>query len=987
MYLNIVDGFSGMIFSQSFPNICVGQNYRFSFSTRDAWSSSNNLTFNVYDNANVLLSTQTVINSSTWNDITMPSFIATTSTIRFEIVTNLAGGPGNDAGFDDLRLFQCQPTPINYTVTKCLGSPSFNLYEEQSGTILSTSGVWTGPTALQNGYSGTYNPATNTNGNYTYTIDGAVGCADSTAVFAVQVITTPVINPVAPIQGCQNAVLPTITGTNITSLAAYHTGTNGTGTSYAAGATISGSQTLYIYDGTTGCSDEEPVTITISQPYSAGSDHAATYCVQPGLLDLNNFLSGNTGPAGTWSESTNPPSGAFTASNANFDTDGLPDNSYTFRYVAPVNGPCPQDTAIITIVISNDLTVDLGNDTTFCAGQGLTLAPGSYDSYLWDNNSTNATRYVSLPGTYWVRTGTMGDNVIINGDFESGNSGFSTQYVPGSGGSYGLLSNAGTYAITTSPNLVHTNFTSCSDHTPNPGSQMLVVNGSGTPNTNVWCQTVNIQPNTEYQFSTWVTSAVNDPNVAQLQFNINSANVGNIFSPAPTGCTWSQFYQTWNSGMNVSAQICIVNQNTNTGGNDFVLDDISFAPICFAYDTIQVGNYPTPIITVTPNDTICSGESTNMTASSATPNMTYNWSPGSLTGSTVTLSPTASTVYTVNGTSEHGCVSSNVSRSIIVRPTPIASIFVNGNDTICVGATVIMDGSSSVSGSALEWQPSGNTATQEIVTPNTTTNYTLTATTAAGCTDDTTITIYVIPDLELDISGTTTICEGNTTTLTATSNQPGTNFEWFPGNQTGSQYTTPNSGWVYLSGDFYFCPQVHDSIQITVLPNPEVDAPSDVEMCPGEIIQVTATSNMPNSVFTWSPGNLTGATATVTANNTMTIFVTAQNGSCVSEPDSMHLIVSGACDLQIPNVFTPNADGNNDYFQLINYDGISELNCVIVNRWGNVIREFNTPSFKWDGTDKAGNKVSEGVYFYHITATSKADDAFDKQGIVQVVFD
>jgi hypothetical protein len=214
MYLNIVDGFSGMIFSQSFPNICVGQNYRFSFSTRDAWSSSNNLTFNVYDNANVLLSTQTVINSSTWNDITMPSFIATTSTIRFEIVTNLAGGPGNDAGFDDLRLFQCQPTPINYTVTKCLGSPSFNLYEEQSGTILSTSGVWTGPTALQNGYSGTYNPATNTNGNYTYTIDGAVGCADSTAVFAVQVITTPVINPVAPIQGCQNAVLPTITGTS-----------------------------------------------------------------------------------------------------------------------------------------------------------------------------------------------------------------------------------------------------------------------------------------------------------------------------------------------------------------------------------------------------------------------------------------------------------------------------------------------------------------------------------------------------------------------------------------------------------------------------------------------------------------------------------------------------------------------------------------------------------------------------------------------------
>lgn len=51
MYLNIVNGQIGLIYSQPFTSLCVGQQYRFSFSTRDAFSSTNNLTFNV-KNAN-----------------------------------------------------------------------------------------------------------------------------------------------------------------------------------------------------------------------------------------------------------------------------------------------------------------------------------------------------------------------------------------------------------------------------------------------------------------------------------------------------------------------------------------------------------------------------------------------------------------------------------------------------------------------------------------------------------------------------------------------------------------------------------------------------------------------------------------------------------------------------------------------------------------------------------------------------------------------
>lgn len=987
MYMNIVDGYTGLLYSKTYSNICIGQNYRFSFSVRDAWSSTNNLTFNVYDGNNVLLVTQTVVTNSIWNDVVMNSFTSPTTSIRFEIVTNTAGGPGNDAGFDDLRLSQCQPAPLNYVINECAGVPDFDLYTAQSGTILSSNGSWSGPSSLQNGYLGTFSTASNTSGNYTYTVNGASGCADSSAVFTVQIFSTPTINPTGPLENCQQLILPAITGSDLSSQAAYYSSSNGMGTSYAPGAVINTSQTLYMYDGTTGCSDEEPVSITISQPYSAGADNSISFCTPIGILDLNLLVNGNTGPGGTWAETSNPASGAFSPGSGNLDTDNMPSGVYTFTFTAPANGSCPTDEALFTIAMGGQLSVDLGNDTTFCQGQGVTLSPGVYDSYLWDNNSTNPTRYVSAPGTYWVRVGTTGDNLIVNGDFEQGNTEFTTNYTVGSGGAFGQLTNPGTYAITTSPNLVHNNFTACTDHTADPGANMMVVNGSGTPNTNVWCQSVPVQPNTDYQFGTWVSSALTDANVAQLQFNINSSSLGSVFSPPPTGCQWVEFYQVWNSGMNVSAQICIVNQNTSGGGNDFVIDDISFAPICYASDTIVIGNYPQPAISVSPNDTICSGEIAQLTASSATPGLTYTWNPGAINGNPLNVSPVSSTVYTVSAVSPEGCTSNSVSRSIIVRPTPQASIFINGNDTICNGATVLLDGTSTVPSSTLVWSPSGNSAAQESVTPSVTSAYTLTATTPFGCQDDTTITIFVIPDLDVSISGTTTFCESSGSTLTASSNQTGMLYQWLPSGQTGSQLNVnaQDAGWIYLTGNYFFCPQAIDSVEISISPNPQVTVPSDVEVCPGEPVTMTVASDQPGSTFSWTPGNLSGAVNTLTVNSSTTYTVIAQNGDCVSAPATFSINVSGACYLIVPNVFTPNGDASNDFFQLVSYEGISTLECVIINRWGSVIREFDTPDFHWDGTDKAGRKVSEGVYFYKITAVTKAGEVLNEQGMVELV--
>lgn len=643
MYLNITDGYTGLLYSQPFTNMCLGQSYRFSFSTRDAWTSNNNLTFNVKDASGTVLATQTVANGSAWNDITMAAFTPTTTTITFEIVTNLAGGPGNDAGFDDLRLSQCAPAPITRTLAVCSGGATANLYSTVN-TVLSQAGIWTGVSALTNGYQGTFTSGMNTAGLYTYTIDGAPGCADSVANVTVSLVATPNLNPIANVQACATYTLPAITGTALSGNERYYTGTGGTGTSYTAGQAITTSQTLYAYGGAPGCSDEEMFTITISQPPSAGFDNGAYYCGPGPVITMSSFLSAGTTP-GSWSETTTPASGNFNPGTSAFNTNGLPPGTYTFTYTTLGTGGCSNDVANFTISIGNIPSVNLGPDTVLCTGQTITLnaaTTGPYDSYRWNNNSTASTRFVTSAGTYSVRVGKLGNNQIVNGDFESGNTGFTTDYVPGTGGSYGLLTNEGTYAITTSPSLAHNDFTNCQDHTPAPGTQMMVVNGSGIPGTNVWCQNVPVQPNTEYQFGAWVSNALTNSNVAQLQFSINGSTLGSIFSTPVTGCTWQQFFQTWNSGLNNSAQICILNQNVNIGGNDFLMDDITFKPICYSYDTIVVSYSTFPVVNLGADTTLCEGS--NLLLDAQNPGSTYLWNDGS---TNQTLNVTTSGTYDV----------------------------------------------------------------------------------------------------------------------------------------------------------------------------------------------------------------------------------------------------------------------------------------------------------------------------------------------------
>jgi gliding motility-associated-like protein len=71
----------------------------------------------------------------------------------------------------------------------------------------------------------------------------------------------------------------------------------------------------------------------------------------------------------------------------------------------------------------------------------------------------------------------------------------------------------------------------------------------------------------------------------------------------------------------------------------------------------------------------------------------------------------------------------------------------------------------------------------------------------------------------------------------------------------------------------------------------------------------------------------------------------------------------------VPNVFTPNGDGQNDLLKILSIDGSSEFSMLVFDRWGLKIFESDTSSSLWDGNTKGGRECSDGIYYYEVRYT------------------
>ncbi|MEY4875635.1 MAG: hypothetical protein RL708_784, partial [Bacteroidota bacterium] len=354
-----------------------------------------------------------------------------------------------------------------------------------------------------------------------------------------------------------------------------------------------------------------------------------------------------TNITGTWtgpSTLTNGYSGTF---NPATNTNG----NYVYTFASP-SIRCISDTAAITIntaVCGNSCSnLLLTNDTIICKNAILQLKAkldtGTISTITWSpswglSNATiwNPTTTATKDTMYHVTVQAVSPiNLIANGDFSLGNASFTSGYtycsasVPPVGcvQSWGLLSCQGFYTITTSPNLAHTNFSAFSNHTGGAGN-MIVVNGSSSPSISVWCQTVTVTPNTNYNLSAWIANV--DPfstsaSLGILSFNINGTQQGLKFSPVLATGVWTNQFITWNSGANTVANICINDSSTAGGGNDFAIDDISFNKVCSVTDSVKITVNITPTISLPKDSFLCGAVNVNIgTTISGKPTPSLLW--------------------------------------------------------------------------------------------------------------------------------------------------------------------------------------------------------------------------------------------------------------------------------------------------------------------------------------------------------------------------
>jgi len=85
----------------------------------------------------------------------------------------------------------------------------------------------------------------------------------------------------------------------------------------------------------------------------------------------------------------------------------------------------------------------------------------------------------------------------------------------------------------------------------------------------------------------------------------------------------------------------------------------------------------------------------------------------------------------------------------------------------------------------------------------------------------------------------------------------------------------------------------------------------------------------------------------------------------------------------VPEVFSPNSDGANDYFHVLG-KGIQSILLIVYDRWGNKVFEATDREQKWDGTHN-GAPVNEGVYVYYLKVYLYNKQTIEQKGDVTVV--
>ncbi|HET8573565.1 MAG TPA: gliding motility-associated C-terminal domain-containing protein [Edaphocola sp.] len=191
----------------------------------------------------------------------------------------------------------------------------------------------------------------------------------------------------------------------------------------------------------------------------------------------------------------------------------------------------------------------------------------------------------------------------------------------------------------------------------------------------------------------------------------------------------------------------------------------------------------------------------------------------------------------------------------------------------------------------------------------------------------------------------TSLCLGNSMILDVTTNGA-TGYQWSTGATTAAiSIDTPGTYWVHLEGDF--CVQ-NDTIHVGLRQIPPVDLGNDTTICAGKKI-VLSTSLSSGASALWNTGAIS---TSIIVQDSGTYWVKVSYPACDDMSDTVAVgLMHCDCFIGVPNVFSPDGDGQNDVFLPVIGAGcpIQYYDMRIYNRYGQLVFESRDPEIGWNG--------------------------------------
>lgn len=284
-----------------------------------------------------------------------------------------------------------------------------------------------------------------------------------------------------------------------------------------------------------------------------------------------------------------------------------------------------------------------------------------------------------------------------------------------------------------------------------------------------------------------------------------------------------------------------------------------------------------------------------------------------------------------------------------------------GNDTsLCNGGYLILN--PNIQNANYLWQNNSTNPSYYVPWQQTPNYFHVTVRDSNTCGRDTIHIDYIPPFLNSFLGNDTFLCQGQQINILY--NSPlADNYIWSNGS-TDSIITinSPGQYWLELSNKCY---TKSDTINVTVKPTPYFELGNDLTLCNNEEL-VLGVNTIPNAVVWWN----TTYTPTITIEKEGQYIATAAYQGCYFK-DTINVAYEDCeISLTIPNVFTPNADGMNDFLSLEGLN-INSINIKILNRWGQLVFESNDINDSWNGKTTENKECPSGTYFYIITAENE----------------